>query len=341
MKTVEHRVPNGDGWELSLFQTRDEARLLPGRRPVLIVPGYGMNSFIFSFHPHGLSLVGYLAHSGLEVWRVDMRGQGGARSVGGGDRYGLEDLAVTDLGAAVREVLARTATGASRVDVLGASLGGSIMLAHMVLNPAHAVASAVAIGSPVRWVEIHPALALAFSSPALVGQIRFHGTRRFAGFALPRLARYLPQVLAVYMNAQLTDTSAAAEMVKTVEDPNRHVNRQIACWMRDKDLILRGVNITEGLAGIRSPLLCVSAFGDGIVPLRTAEFPYEAVGSPMKQLLRVGSEELFMAHADLFISTGCQDRVFEPIASFLGAADRVGAGPHASPPEPKLPHRDR
>jgi pimeloyl-ACP methyl ester carboxylesterase len=322
LKTLEHRVPNGDGWDLSLFQTWDEGRLLPGRRPVVIVPGYGMNSFIFSFHPNGLSLEGYLARAGLEVWRVDLRGQGGSRSVGGGDVYGLEDLAVTDLGATLRAVLARTVTGASRADVLGASLGGSIMFAHMVLNPAHSIAAAVAIGSPVRWVEIHPALRFAFSSPALVGQVRLRGTRRFAGFALPRLARYLPQVLAVYMNAEITDTSAAAEMVKTVEDPNRHVNRQIACWMRDRDLILRGVNVAEGLRDVRAPLLCVSAWGDGIVPRPTAEFPYAAVGSPVKSLLQVGSDDLFMAHADLFISNGCQERVFEPIATWLG--DQAG-----------------
>src|SRR5262249_2742551 len=96
--TIEHTIPNGDGWHLSLFQTWDDRRFVPGRRPVLIVPGYGMNSFIFSFHPRGLSLEGYLAHAGFEVWRVDMRGQGRSRSVGGGDEYGLEDLALTDLG---------------------------------------------------------------------------------------------------------------------------------------------------------------------------------------------------------------------------------------------------
>jgi len=39
MKTLEHFVPNDDGWHLSLFQSWDEERLVPGRRPVLIVRG--------------------------------------------------------------------------------------------------------------------------------------------------------------------------------------------------------------------------------------------------------------------------------------------------------------
>jgi pimeloyl-ACP methyl ester carboxylesterase len=323
MKTVEHRIPNGDGWELSLFQTWDEARRVPGRRPVLIVPGYGMNSFIFSFHPRGPSLEGYLASAGFEVWRVDLRGQGSSAWTGPPgsprrDRYGLADLALTDLTATLGAVLDRTQqVGAQRVDILGASLGGTIMFVHAVLQPEHTLGTLVAIGSPVRWVEIHPALRVAFSSPALVGQVRLRGTRRLAELALPLLARRLPWVLSVYMNAEITDTSAASEMVKTVEDPNRHVNREIAHWMRARDLVLRGVNISEGLRGITAPLLCVSAYSDGIVPRPTAAFPYQVVASPVKKLLEVGAPDLAMAHADLFISDEAMGRVFEPIAGFL------------------------
>ena len=160
------------------------------------------------------------------------------------------------------------------------------------------------------------------SGMALAGLVRLRGTRRLAELALPLLARRLPWVLSIYMNAEITDTRAASEMVKTVEDPNRHVNRQIAHWIHDRDLILRGVNVSEGLRDVTAPLFCVSAWGDGIVPRRTAEFPYLAVGSPVKKLLEVGAPELAMAHADLFISREAQLRVFEPIASWL--AEQAG-----------------
>jgi pimeloyl-ACP methyl ester carboxylesterase len=316
LKTIEHLIPNGDGWQLSLFQTWDEGRLSSGQNPVLIVPGYGMNSFVFSWHPRGASLEAYLAHAGFEVWRVDLRGQGGSRFVGGGggDGYGLEDLAVTDLDAAVSAVLERSRTGAARADVIGASLGGTLMLAHAVLNPAHLFGALVAIGSPVRWVDVNPILALTCS---LAGRVRLRGTRRLARLALPLLVRHAPWMLSIYMNPALTDTRAVGEMVKTVEDPNQNVTRQIAQWIRAKDLILRGVNISEGLRSVAAPLLCVSAWGDGIVRRPTAEFPYRAVGSPVKKLLAVGSPEYAMAHADLFISNESQIRVFEPIATWL------------------------
>jgi len=317
MRTIEHFIPNDDGWHLSTFQSWDESRLVKGRRPVLIVPGYGMNSFIFSYHPRGLSLEGYLAQAGFEVWRVDLRGQGRSVSVGGGQNYALEDLALTDLGAAVRGALERSRTGADRADVIGASLGGTIMFIHATLCAEHRMGSLVAMGSPVRWIDIHPVVKLAFSSPALVGMVRLRGTRKIAEFALPHLVRRTPWLLSIYMNASITDTTAASEMVKTVEDPNRHINREIARWIRDRDLVVRGVNVSEALSSIEQPLFCVLAAGDGIVPRRTAEFPYHAVRSKDKRLLEVGTTELAVAHADLFVSNEAHARVFEPIASWL------------------------
>jgi len=317
LKTIAHFIPNGDGWHLSLYQTWDEGRLASGRAPVLIVPGYGMNSFIFSWHPRGTSLERYLAHAGFEVWRVDLRAQGDSRSIGGNDRYGLEDLVLTDLGAAVGAVLERTRTGATRIDVVGASLGGTIMFAHALLNPKHAFGTLVSVGCPVRWVDIHPVVKLAFASPSLVGLVPMWGTRRLAGVALPLLARRAPQLLAIYLNAELTDISAVDEMIKTVEDPNRNVNREIAHWIRARDLTLRGVNISEGLRSIVAPLLCISAWGDGIVPRRTAAFPYFAVGSPVKKLVEAGGPGHAISHADLFISNESPRHVFEPIASWL------------------------
>lgn len=319
MKSRRHEVPNGDGWVLSVHQTWDERRLVKGRDPVLIVPGYGMNSFIFSYHPRGLSLEGYLAEAGFEVWRADLRAQGDSRSVGGGEDFTMADLATTDVSAVVDAVLAGTQTGASKVSLLGASLGGTLMFIHAALNPAHRFGAMVSIGSPVRWVKVHPLLAIAFKSPKLAGSLRLRGTRAIAGVALPVLARYLPWVLSIYMNPEITDTSAARELVKTVEDPNRHVNREIARWFATKDLVVRGVNVSDVLPRIEVPFLCVLASNDGIVPRETAIYAYERVGSRNRSLLEVGTTEIAMAHADLFVSTEAHARVFKPLAAWLAS----------------------
>jgi pimeloyl-ACP methyl ester carboxylesterase len=319
MKSIHHEVPNGDGWVLSVHQTWDEARLVKGRDPVLIVPGYGMNSFIFSYHPRGLSLEGFLAEAGFEVWRADLRAQGGSRSVGGGEDFTMADLAATDVTAVVDTVLARTQTGGEKVSLLGASLGGTLMFIHAALNPEHRFGAMVSIGSPVRWVKVHPLLAIAFKSPRFAGSLRLRGTRALAGLALPLLARYLPWVLSIYMNPEITDTSAARELVKTVEDPNRHVNREIAHWFASRDLVVRGVNVSDALPRITVPFLCVLASNDGIVPRETALYAYDRIGSRNRQVLEVGTTEIAMAHADLFVSTEAHERVFRPLASWLAS----------------------
>lgn len=317
IQTIAHRVPNGDGWELALHQTWDDERLVAGRRPVLIVPGYGMNSFIFSYHPRGASLEGFLAAAGFEAWRADLRAQGESSSVGGTDHFGLADLALVDLGAAIDAVLAKSNTGADRVDVIGASLGGTLLFIHVTLERHHRVGSMVAMGSPVRWVKIHPAIRLAFRSPLLVGAVRFRGTRKLVEKLLPLLAKRVPWLLSIYMNPGATDLSAAREMARTVEDPSRRINRQLAHWINARDLIVRGVNVAEALREVERPLLCVLANGDGIVPRETALFPYQQIGSPLRATLEVGTETLRLAHADLFVSNEAHARVFDPIARWL------------------------
>lgn len=277
-----------------------------------------MNSFIFSFHPRGQSLEGFLVEAGFEVWRVDLRAQGESVSVGGGDNYGLDDLAVTDLGAAIDAALAHTRTvGHNHADIIGCSLGGTFMFIHAALTPHHRIGSMVAIGSPVRWVRVHPIIRGAFAWPMLIGLVRLRGTRRLAEFLLPRMVRHVPWLLSVYLNPSITDTEAARELVKTIEDPNRHVNREIARWVRKKDLILRGTNISESLKKVTQPFLCVLANGDGIVPRETAEFSYHAVQSNSKKLLEVGTATISLAHADLFISNEAQKLVFSPLAEWL------------------------
>lgn len=317
MKTLQHLVDNRDGWHLSLHQTYDPDRLRPERPPVLIVPGYGMNSFIFSYHPSGISLEGHLAAAGFEIWRADLRGQGGSVSFGGGENYCLDDLAMTDLPVAIEAALARTVTRCHRVIVVGASLGGSVMFSHVALSASHRIAAMVAMGSPLRWVRIHPLVRVAFVSPTLVGLVRFRGTRRLAERLLPYLATRTPWLLSIYMNPEITDTRAAKEMVRTVEDPNRFINREIAEWMKRRDLIIRGVNIADRLREIDVPLLCVAAKGDGVVPRDTAAFPYYQSGARTKELVEVGDELVAMAHADLFVSIEAHRRVFEPISGWL------------------------
>lgn len=315
--TSEHFASTDDGWRLHLVRTSVPSRLDRSRRPVLIVPGYGMNGFIFGFHPAGTSMVLHLASAGLEVWVANLRHQGKShRSSPEAPSPSLRRYAETDLRAAIGEVLSKTETRADRVDVIGASLGGSIAYAHLALEPRHRIGSLVAIGSPLRWIRVPPLLRIPFRSARLASLIRVNNTKRLAGYALP-IATRVPALLSLYLNAANVDLRAAPQMIETVEDPHPRVNSDIAKWLAASDMVLRGVNVTDALSSARSPLMIVLANKDGIVPPDTALSAEDAWGGDDVTVLRVGDQRDWYAHADLFVGREAPTRVFEPVTQWL------------------------
>ena len=317
MHVEQFLIDNRAGWRLAMSRSHAEGGGALAKRPVLIVPGYGMNSYIFGFHPRGLSMVECLAARGLEVWTVDLRGQGRSIRARGNNRYGLADLAIEDLGAAIAYVLANTATGARSLDIVGCSLGTALAFAHVACLPDAPVHAIVSMAGLVTWKGAHPLVRFAFGSPYLVGLMRLRNTRQLARFALPVVARIAPSLLSVYLNHTSTDLTQAAKMVQTVEDPHPIINREIAQWIKRGDLVIRGVNVSKKLPEMKYPFFCVVANDDGIVLPVTSRHTYDVIGSETKRLLLVGDPEQPIAHADLFLCTGAQERIFAPVADFL------------------------
>jgi pimeloyl-ACP methyl ester carboxylesterase len=228
----------------------------------------------------------------------------------------LRRYAETDLRAAVHGALANTETRADRVDLLGASLGGSITYAHLALDSDHRVGSVVTVGAPLRWQDVPALMRLPFRSPRLVGMLRVTGARRMASALIP-LATRVPPLLSLYANTKNIDLSAVPEMLRTVEDPDPRVNSDIAKWLLASDMVLRGVNVTEALAACRQPLLMVLGNRDGIVPAATALSAREAWGGRDVSVLTIGDEQRWYAHADLFVGHEAPRRVFDPVAHWL------------------------
>jgi len=309
-------VSNQAGHDLAVRRVA-AAPSVKGARPVIIVPGYGMNSFIFGFHPAERSLEATLAHHGLVVYAADLRGQGRSRKgAGTSDEYGMAELAIDDVGAVIDHVRARE--GADKVDLVGCSLGTSLAFGHLAHRGSDKVGSFVSLGGLVRWVEVPKLLKVAFAWPTLVGLVKMQNTRKFARHALPFVTRTFPRLLSLYVNASSSDLARAREMVQTVEDPHAGINREIAEWIGRRDLILRGVNVSAAIESMRNPLLCVVAKEDGIVPEATSRDVYDRMGTKDKELLVIGGDAARpIAHADLFLSKGAEARVFSPIAKFL------------------------
>ncbi|MFN7950097.1 MAG: hypothetical protein U0610_00075 [bacterium] len=317
-------VPNGAGWELKLKRVVSPEHLRPGLNPLAIIPGYGMNAFIFGYHPSGESMEEFFARRGFEVWSLYLRKQRGTRRHGGTTRFGMGEVAITDLRAAFDHIGSVTSTGASRIDSIGCSLGGTYQYIHATMVPANRMGAIVSIGSPLAWHHVHPLIKRLFGNPRIVGSVPFAFSSHLAELGFPLLKR-IPSVLKIYLHPEITDTSKISTLVKTIEDPIPQINREIAEWIRKRDLVVQGRNITRAMKHVTNPLLVVVANADGIVPEATVLSAFEASGATRKDVLRVGTDALRFAHADLFISRHSHEMVFEPIASWLESASQPPA----------------
>ena len=318
------RPTNGAGWRLEVRRYHNSEHLDPGRAPIVMVPGYGMNSFILNFHPTDVSMVEHLCLEGFEVWTANLRGQGGSELITGTQQYGFRELALTDVPRVLELAREETKTDAESFHAIGCSLGASVVYAYLAPHPkSHGLESLVAIGGPLRWDDVHPLMRAAFSSSTLAGLLPIKGTRMAARALLPVLEK-VPQLLSIYMNANQIDLSQADELVKTVDDPNPYLNRQIANWIQKRDLVVGGRNVTDAIGAVEDlPILCLLANKDGIVPEAAALSITRAYDPDLVDTMVVGGDgDDWYAHADLFIAETAREQVFVPMAGWIGAAGR-------------------
>lgn len=326
MRQEKYGVDNGAGWTLDVERFYDPSTLVETRRPVLMVPGYCMNCHILNYHPRGTPLIEYLVGDGFEVWAANMRGQGDSTRRRGPRRYGFADLALTDLAANIDFASKNTVTDTTEgaVDLVGCSLGATVSYVYLAHHPEdHRVGSVVNIGGPLRWNRAHRVLDLASRVPAIYSVIPIKGTRRLARMAIP-LVQQCPQLLSLYMNPDIIDLSAADELVKTIDDPDPKLTSQIARWIKERDLIVDGLNISHSLYSVEVPIQCVVAMQDGVVTPEAALSILDHIGSHEIEIVEVGTRQEPHAHADLFISYGAEDKVFRPVSKWLAEMNDDG-----------------
>jgi len=318
MLSEQHLVPTPDGWRLSLRRTLRPDGPLPGPA-VLVVPGYGMNSILFGYHPRGRSFLQALSDAGFDAWTVDFRGQGETRrdpaARASRRAWGLREYAFVDLPAAVEHVCATTAR--ERLTAVGCSLGGSIVLAFAARFGTARLERYVGIGAPLL-VEQPGMLARAagLAGPALA-VVPVLGVRTLAAHALPIAARYGRKPLSIYLNADLVDLSRPDLLARIVENPSRRVNAEIARWIRTGRFVVDGIDVAEGLCGLVLPTLLVVALGDGIVNPASARSVRRFLGEEQVDEITVGGPRMHIAHADLFISDVSDEAVFRPVVAWL------------------------
>lgn len=316
MHVERQTLTTPDGWTLTLHRGT-----VPGKTPgppVLFVPGFGMNAFIFRYHPRGGSFMEYLLEQGFDPWSVDLRGQSTSTPPKHNRGWGLADHAFVDLPATFRWI--SRFTGYERVHAIGCSLGGALLYGYGGTIADHRIDRLVTMGSPLRWTTASGIVAAFGTLAPVFGKVPVQGTRHLARWLLPVGVRLVPGLMAVYLNPRLTHTGEPHQLSRTVEDTHPAVNLELARWIRNRDLTLGGIDVADALRKFDRPLLVVVGNGDRICP---PEVALSAVGlsAGPSRALKVGTDSERVAHADLFISDLAPERIYAPIARFLREGD--------------------
>jgi len=322
-KLSEYVVNNNDGWELSLERLINTKKYDRSLSPALFIPGYGMNSFIFNYHPNGKSLAQYVSDRGFEVYMINFRQMGRSRcyDLSREEEYSLLDIARYDLAATIEFIKENSSSDRKDIHFLSCSLGASIGFIYFAFFDQKDIRSFTNLGGPLRWIRIHPIIRAAFYSSVIMKNLKFKRSKELARLFLPYISK--TPLLSIYLHSEHIDMTKVDEFTQTVEDPNRFINAEISLWMKNRDLIYMGKNITEEFRKYSKPLLCLIANSDGIVPPETVRFPLSIASSKIKDELVIGNEKIRFAHADLYISRYAQKMFFEPFSNWLFKIENI------------------
>lgn len=321
----EAQFIDSHGWKLHLERTVDLEAFRDELRPILLIPGFAMNKFILGFHPGGRSMISELARAGFEVWALDMRGQGPSHAIE--DRAlepGIWAYAQLDIQSGIDFVLEHTASKQNRVDLIGSSLGGSLVYAHLALHPRiHRVGAVVTLGAPLVWDQCHPILKTLSRFSRLMDAVDLRGSEALVRRILPYFAS-LP-VLKLYVNRAHFALDDAPKLLQTLTFSAPSLNREMAAWVRSRRLLLNGLDIAESLRDLQLPLLAFIANRDGLVPPAAVRSvarywgtaAQQSEGEQRLQFIEVGDDDDWYAHADMFIAPQAPRLVFEPMAKWL------------------------
>lgn len=302
----------GDGVRLAVH------RFFPRGIPqgaVVLMHGLGCNRFAFNFPSR--SLARFLADHGYDCFVPELRGCGESDAAKGPTR--LEDLLDHDVPAILETV--QTASKASKVHWVGHSLGGILLLTHLIQNPESPIHSGITMASALDFGQGPSSYAMLNMGLPLVRPVPFMPWGLLTHVCAPVLGR-LPNPLegfnfvkgstepeiirALHANAFDRIPTSLLESLSTAFETN---------GFRTQD----GFRFLEQAHRIKTPLLLISGDKDGQVSPKAVEHTFQALGS-QASYLPVGKQhghEKSYGHFDLVLSRHAPTEVWPRILDWL------------------------
>ena len=316
-----------DGAEIALYRTPPTDPTAHAE-PVLLVHGLGSNHFNFDL-PHPGSLPQLLADAGYDCWTIDLRGRlGSSHGPNGKWRFGFDDYLRYDIPAAVERVLAESA--ADKVHWIGHSMGGMLFYAMAGHSDAtgcdigqEQIASAVTIGSPIRFFRPKPMHRWAFRNRDVLQVSRTVPLRAFGALTAPFVLRG-PKA---WVNGQLNphncdDAWLGRAAVHATSYLSMQVFLDFVRWIAlgQWNSVDGKVDYRESMKNINVPTLVAGGRIDYLCPVKNTQLAHELLGSEHKKLQLYGTADGHQhdyGHIDLVMGRHTRDEVVPDILAWL------------------------
>ena len=324
---------------------------MAGRYPVILCHGNALNNYFW--HLESTNDFGrYLQKRGFDVWLVDLRGHGVSRlenpfagnylgdKVAARDPYdwSLEDYAMKDIDAIIREVLRRTQK--RKVIWVGHSMGGMIMYLRLALVADERVAGFVAVSSPVvipkpPSVMLHEIATIPDKNLESVIE-----KRMMAGIlhniAIFKTLLMTPMDILYYNRDHMPDETVICFYANAVENIPPRVNEQLMAMVRDGEVRSPDgeTRYVKMLMNVTTPILCVGGKADELAPPQAIRFAYGNVSSEDKSFHIFGRANKGMhdyGHCDIICGNSAEQEVYPYLTKWLLTRGRVRRAPASRP----------
>ncbi|MBN1945395.1 MAG: alpha/beta fold hydrolase [Bradymonadales bacterium] len=313
---LHETIETADRWHIGIH------RFSPVDRnteiPVIMLPGLGLNSWIF-YGGAGGGTVGSLLQAGREVWLLDFRGVGASIHARGNGRVRIADRLTEDLPAMIAHV--QELTDSDQMDMVGHGLGGVYIYLYALIEQNTPIRRAVTISASLRpSPQVLPAAARGRVAREMVGLLGRVPLGRWSGRLLGRLrTRLIP--------AYFHEPQGQSEVIEAFVDqglaPVRHTEfAELLSWMSIQDLRALAP-VRDRYTGMRRlgfPTRFLVGADDPITPPHLVFEAFDKLGGQERDFVVIGRAHGHgrdYRHVDILLGDEVQQEVSPLVVDWL------------------------
>ncbi len=325
-----------DGWKLGV-RMYEPRQADPGKLPVVLCHGLGLNGTFWTITKDHLAQ--QLNDRGYRVYVVDVRGSGASHRIGTlgrvnqmlrqtpfnemrESRWTVDDQVKYDIPAILDFV--QNETGADRVNWVGHSLGGMIMLGYLeTTDRPERVANFVDMGGVTTVAPSQSREEMLKANRGLRVLLSFFSTGRIAR---PMMWGRLPGLERIdqfyYTTKNVDDETISRFYGYTLENPGWGALKQLDSYLATGHMLSADgrFDYAANLNRVTAPTLMIAGEGDLMADIPSSLLTFDGLSSADKTLLRFGKRDGHVddyGHCDLVWSRHAPREIFPPLIDWL------------------------